>query len=69
MACKTAGMKAALLAFKGLLAYGSGAGAPSILRLSNYAYKCHYLPIVTAFTSLVAITNMMAQGALIIYFV
>ncbi len=22
----------------------SGAGVPSILRLSNYAYKCHYLP-------------------------
>jgi len=22
----------------------SGAGVPSILRLANYAYKCHYLP-------------------------
>jgi len=39
----------------------SGAGAPSILHLSNYAYKCHYLPNVTTFTSLVAITNMMGK--------
>jgi hypothetical protein len=41
----------------------SGVGAPSILRLSNYAYKCHYLPNSNNIYKLrVAITNMMAQG-------